>query len=177
MSALLIFLVFVCWVAVLYFFGYYLGFFIPKKWIRKMIGVITAVAFFTLPVWDEIKGAQEFEMLCRAGGVYQISPDAAGKKFDLKYSSTESKSLTGFARPVKEETITYTDVATNAVIVTGKAYSAGGGWLVRTLGRNPITGGTGSLIGRDQCSPNSGKTQDDVVQFRRLRAVTNKVVN
>jgi hypothetical protein len=172
MSALLMLLVFVCWGAVLYFSGYYLTFFIAKKRIRKIVGAITAVALFTLPVWDEIKGAQEFEALCKAGGVYQISADAAGKKFDLKYSSTESTSLAGVIRPVKEKTISYIDVATGEVIAVAKAYSAGGGWLVRALGRNPLTGGTESLLGRDQCFPPL-----DVEQERRLQAIANKVIN
>ena len=121
---------------------------------------------------DEIKGAEEFEVLCKTGGIYQIFPNSVGKKFDLKYSSTESKDVAGFSRQVKEKIISYTDVATGEVVATGKAYSAGGGWLVRALGVNPMSGGTGPLMGRPQCFP--GDTPE---QARRVQAITNKIGN
>lgn len=172
MSALLILLAGALWGVALFVSGYFLTFFIPNKWIRAGIGVIALIGLFTLPMRDEVKGAEEFEALCKTGGTYQISPNSFGKKFNLKYSSTESKRLAGFIRPVEERNISYTDVATGDVVATAKAYSAGGGWLVRALGVNPMSGGTGSLLGRPQCYPPS-----NVEQELRLRAITNKIVN
>ena len=177
MSALLLLLVGGLWGAALFFSAYLLTFFIPNKGLRAAIGVIAMIGLFTLPLRDEIKGAEEFEALCKTGGVYQISPNAVGKKFDLRYSSSANKKLEGLTRPVEEMTISYTDVATGEVVATGKAYIAKGGWLVRTVGRNPLTGGTGPLIGRDQCFPDDGLNQDDVTQARRIHAITNKIIN
>lgn len=172
MSGLLLLLVLGAWGASLYFASYYLTFFIQAKRTRVLISITTMVLLFAVPVWDEIKGRTEFEALCKTGGVYQISPNAVGKKFDLKYSSSEHTNVSGQIRPVVEHTIFYTDVVTGAVVVTGKAYSAGGGWLVRAIGVNPTSGGTGPLIGRFQCFPD-----DSVEQARRLNAVINKVIN
>ena len=172
MSALLLLLAGALWGGALFVSGYFLTFFIPNKGIRAGIGAIALIGLFTLPMHDEVKGAEEFEALCKTGGAYQISPNAIGKKFDLKYSSTENKRLAGYIRPVDERTISYTDVTTGALVATAKAYSAGGGWLVRILGVNPMSGGTGSLVGRAQCYPPS-----NVEQEFRLRAITNKIVN
>ena len=172
MSALLLLLVGGLWGAVLYFSAYFLTFFIPKKWIRQVIGTVAVIGLFTLPMRDEIKGAQEFEALCRVGGVYQISPNAIGKKFDLKYSSTAIKKIEGFTRPVEEITISYTDAISGEVVATGKAYIAKGGWLVRHGLLRNSGGGDGAFSGRPQCFPPSNAEQET-----RLQAITNKVIN
>ena len=172
MSALLMMLVLGAWGAALYFATYYLTFFIEKKRTRVLIGFATMVLLFAAPVWDELKGRAEFEALCKTGGVYQITPNATGKKVDLKYSSTDSQPLAGFTRPVAEKTISFSDVTTGEIVATAKAYSAGGGWLVRSGGQNPLTGGSGPLIGRGQCFPG-----DEPEQARRVHAITNKIVN
>lgn len=169
MSALLILLVLGLWGATLYFSAYYLTFFIQKKWIRQLIGAVTVVALFTLPVRDEIKGSEEFEALCKSGGIYQISPKAIGKKFDLKFSATEYKPLPGYSRPVEEATISYTDVATGEVVATAKAYGAKGGWIVQRGWMRNSGGGDGALIGRPQCSPSEA-------EGIRLAAIANKFV-
>lgn len=172
MSALLMLLVLGVWGAALYFAAYYLTFFIQKKRTRVLIGATTTAILFLAPVWDEIKGRAEFEALCKSGGVYQIAPGAVGKKFDLRYSSTDSKPLAGFSRPVTEKTVSFADVTTGEIVASAKAYSAGGGWLVRSGGQNPLTGGSGPLIGRGQCFPG-----DEPEQARRVHAITNKIVN
>ena len=172
MSLLLILLAGGLWAATLFFLTYFLTFFIPKKWIRAAIGVIAMIGLFTLPLRDEIKGAEEFEALCKTGGVYQISPNAVGKKFDLRYSSSDYKKLSGHSRPVEEKTIAYTDIASGEVVATAKAYFAGGGWLVRRGWLMNSGGGDGAFLGRPQCFP-----PPDVEQERRLQAITNKLVN
>ena len=172
MTVLLILLAGSLWGAILFFTAYLLTFFISKRWIRAAIGFIAVFGLFTLPMRDEIKGAQEFEALCKAGGVYQISPNAVGKKFDLRYSSTEKKKLEGLTRPVEEMTISYADVATGEVVATGKAYIAKGGWLVQHRLLMNSGGGDGAFIGRPQCFPPA-----DAEQERRLQAVTNKIIN
>lgn len=172
MSALLILLVLGIWGAALYFSAFFLTFFIKKKWLRHLIGAVAVVALFTLPVRDEIKGAEEFEALCKTGGVYQISPNAVGKKFDLKITYTENKTLPGYSRPVEESIKTYTDIATGEVIATSKAYIAKGGWLVQKGWIRNSGGGDGALNGRPQCFPPS-----DLAQANRLQAITNKIVN
>jgi len=171
MSALLLLLVGVLWGTALYFSAYFLTFFIPKKWIRQLIGTVAVIGLFTLPVRDEIKGAEEFEALCKVGGVYQISPNAIGKTFDLKSSYSDRKKLSGYSRPIEEEIISYTDVATGEVVAIGKAFFAKGGWLVRTIGVNPIVGGMGPLNGRSDCYP-----REVLEQELRLQAITNKRV-
>lgn len=170
MSALLLLLLGGLWAAALYFSAYLLTFFIPKKWIRQLIGAVAVVSLFTLPMRDEIKGAEEFEALCKTGGVYQISPNAVGKKFDLKSSDTGYKKLAGYARPVEEMTIVYIDIATGDVIATVKAYFAGGGWLVQHRFLMNSGGGDGAFIGRPQCFPSDEEAA-------RLQAITNKTVN
>lgn len=177
MSALLILVGGGLWGATLFFSAYFLTFFIPKKWIRQVIGTVAVIGLFTLPVRDEIKGAEEFEALCKAGGVYQISPKAIGKKFDLKFSATKNKKLEGFTRPVEEITISYTDVASGEVVATAKAYIAKGGWLVQKGWIRNSGGGDGALNGRPQCFPDDGLNQEDVTQVRRLRAITNKIID
>lgn len=172
MSALLILLVGGLWAATLFLLAYFLTFFIPNKGIRAAIGVVAMIGLFTLPMRDEIKGAEEFEALCKTGGVYQISPNAVGKKFDLKYRSTDSKSLSGVIRPVDEMTISFTDIATGEVVATGKAYIAKGGWLVRHRLLMNSGGGDGAFLGRPQCFPG-----DIPGQAGRIHAITRKIVD
>ncbi len=173
MSALLFLLIGGLWGAALYFSAYFLTFFIQKKrWIRQLIGAVAVIGLFTLPLRDEIKGAKEFEALCNTGGVYQISPNAFGKKFDLRYSSTKKNKLEGLNRPAEEMTIAYTDVATGDVVATGKAYIAKGGWLVQHRLLMNSGGGDGAFIGRPQCFPPA-----DAEQELRLQAITNRVIN
>ena len=160
------------WVSLLFVFGYVLTFPLKKRWIRVTAGVAVAVVLFTLPMRDEIKGKEEFEALCRVGGVYQISPQADGKKFDLKSSYSEKMPLTGYARPVEEVIVTYTDIATDEVVATAKAYIAKGGWLVRRGWLMNSGGGDGAFLGRPQCFPG-----DSPEQAHRLHAITNKIVN
>ena len=169
MTAILIFVVLCVWGVVLFSAGYFLTFWIKKKWIRALIGVTVVAALFTLPVRDEIKGQEEFEALCKAGGVYQISPKAEGKKFDLLFSATAYKNLAGYARPVKEATTSYVDAASGEVVATAKAYVAGGGWLVQKK-IIALSSTDGPLIGRSQCFP------PDSEEIRRQQ-ITNKVIN
>lgn len=168
---LLIILFFIAlWVAVLFFVGSFFTRSLNKnKSIRKLAIFIFICVFFTLPIIDEIKGAKEFEELCEAGGIYQISPGTEGKKFDFVYGSTPNQRLTGYARPVEEISITYTDAATGKVIATAKAYVAHGGWLVRTLGFS-LSSTNGPLLGRNQCFPTASERA-------RLGEITNKVLN
>lgn len=166
MSALLLLLVGGLWGATLFFSAYFLTFFIPNKGIRLVIGLVAMIGLFTLPLRDEIKGAEEFEELCKTGGVYQISPNAVGKKFDLKFSATQYTALVGYSRPVEEATISYTDTATGEVIATAKAYVAKGGWLVRQGFLRNSGGGDGALLGRPQCLPSE-------TEGNRLAAIAN----
>lgn len=170
MSALLILVVGGLWGATLFFGTYLLTFFIPNKGIRAAIGVVAMIGLFTLPMRDEIKGAEEFEALCKTGGVYQISPNAVGKKFDLKSSDTGYKKLSGYTRPVEEMTIVYTDRTTGEVVATVKAYFAKGGWLVQHRLLMNSGGGDGAFVGRPQCFPSDQEAA-------RLQAITNKAVN
>jgi len=169
MSALIILIVLGIWSALVYNAGYYAGFGIERKWIRRVVGVTAVVAVTTLMLWDEIKGTQEFERLCATGGAYQILPEAIGRKFDLIYGSGDYKDVPGLTRPATEKLITYTDVANGTVVATGKAYFARGGWMIRN---RILSSESGPLFGRPQCFPPS-----DAVQELRLRAITNKVVN
>ena len=169
MTATLILVVLLLWGSFLLGAGYFLTFWIKKKWIRALIAFAVASVFFTLPVRDELKGQEEFEALCKAGNVYQIPPSAVGKKFDLMFSATDYKALSGYTRPVEEKTITYVDAASGEVVATAKAYSAGGGWLVQK--KIVVLSSTdGPLLGRDQCTP---PAEERV----RLREVTNKLLN
>ena len=172
MTAILIVAVLCIWGAALFAAGYFLTFWIKKKWIRVVIGVAVTAGLFTLPVRDEIKGQEEFEALCKAGGIYEISPNAAGKKLDLIYSSTEFRRLTGYTRPIEESTITYTDVATGETVASAKAYLAKGGWLVRHGWLKNSGGGDGALWGRPQCFPPASAQEQ-----ARLRDITYKVMN
>ena len=97
---------------------------------------------------------QEFEQLCKTGGVYQIAPEAIGKKFDLKYTSTDQISMLGTMRPVEEISIAYVDAATGETVATAKAYLARPGWLVRNHWIPSPSGGSAPLFGRPQCFPN-----------------------
>lgn len=164
--------------------GVLIAWFMTAKWLagqathRMAVGiprysaraVLTAV-LFVAPVADEILGVYQFEALCATGGVYQIAPEAQGKKFDLLYGSTPNKKLTGYVRPVEEMTITYTDVTTDKVVASAKAYVAHGGWLVRTLGFS-TSSTSGPLMSRSQCFPG-----DVPEQARRQQAITNKILN
>ncbi len=172
MIFLLILLAIAVWIVVLYGAGYFLTFFIKPKWIRHVIGLAVLVSLFTLPLRDEMEGEKEFEALCKTGGVYQIAPSAVGKKFDLRYSSTALKPLSGFLRPVEETTIIYTDVASGEVIATAKGFIAKGGWLVQKGWLRNSGGGDGAFLGRDQCFPPSTLEQE-----LRLTAIKNRVVN
>jgi energy-coupling factor transporter transmembrane protein EcfT len=165
----LLFFVLIIWGAFLFCLGYFATFFINKKWLRFIFGILAAALLFTFPIRDELKGSDEFEALCSSGGVYQIKKSAEGKKFDLIYQATPYKSIYGYSRPVKEKTISFIDAASGEVIAVAKGYSAGGGWLVR----NKILASTsinGPLIGRNECRPPPDE------EFRRQK-ITNKLVN
>jgi hypothetical protein len=168
-SVVLIAIVSLLWGALLFLTGYVLTFWIKKRWIRALIGLAVLAALFTLPVRDEIKGQEEFEALCRAGGVYQISPKAEGKKFDLLFTATEYTNLAGYSRPVKEATTSYVDAVSGEVVATAKVYVAGGGWLVQKK-IIVLSSTDGPLIGRSQCFP------PDSEEIRRQK-ITNKVIN
>jgi hypothetical protein len=172
MSALVILLILGIWTAVLYNAGYYLSGFVQRKWIRQLVGVAAVIGMTTLALWDEVRGVQEFEQLCKKGAIYQIAPDAVGKKFDLKSSYSDYKKIPGLTRPVEEKTITYTDVTTGEVKATGTAYFAKGGWMIRRGFLKDSSGGDGPLFGRPQCFP-WGNTE----QALRIEAITNKRIN
>lgn len=167
MSALILLVIGAAWGLTLYFVTYIATFALSRKWLRHSLSVVVTIALFTLPVRDEIKGAEEFEALCRTGGVYQIAPDAVGKVFDLKSSDTGYKKLNGYARPVEQMTITYTDTKTGSIIASTNAYFARGGWLVQNGLLKNSAGGDGALIGRPQCFPSD-------LEAARLQAITNK---
>ena len=169
MTALLLLLAGALWGVTLFASTYFVTYFIPSKWVRAGLGVVATIGLFTLPLRDEIKGAEEFEALCKTGGVYQISPNAIGKKFDLKFNATEYKALGGYSRPVQEATISYTDVATGEVVATAKVYLAKGGWLVQRGWLMNSGGGDGAFLGRPQCSPSEA-------EGHRLNAIANKFV-
>ena len=138
---------------------------VPRLFAKALLTVV----FFVAPVIDEIVGVYQFEALCKEGGAYQIAREAEGKKFDLIYSSTPNRTLTEYARPIEEKTITYTDAATGSVIATAKAYFTQGGWLVKTIGFS-TSSSSGPLIGRSQCFSSD-------LQEARIQAITNKVLN
>lgn len=172
MSALIILLILGVWSALLYNAGYYASFAIERKWFRQLVGVSVVITVTALMLWDEIKGTQEFERLCAAGGVYQIAPGAVGRKFDLKYTSTDSFAVQATVRPIDQKNIAYTDVSTGAVMATGKAFFAKGGWMIRNGWLTDPSGGRGPLFGRSQCFPG-----DEPGQAKPLHAITNKVLN
>jgi hypothetical protein len=169
MTLILLAVALLVWAIVLFVAGYLLSFWVKRPWIRTLVGVVAVSALFTLPFRDEIRGAEEFEALCKAGGVYQISPAASGKKFDLLYSSTPFKQLAGYTRPIKEATFTYADATSGEVIASAKAYVAGGGWLVQKK-LFALTSTDGPLLGRSQCFP------PDSEEVRRQQ-ITNRVLN
>lgn len=172
MIFLLILLAIAVWIVVLYGAGYFLTFFIKPKWIRHVIGLAVLVSLFTLPLRDEMEGEKEFEALCKTGGVYQIAPSAVGKKFDLKSNYSENKKLSGYARPVEEISIVFSDIATGSEVATAKAYIAKGGWLVQRGWLKNSGGGDGAFLGRPQCFP-----WGDKEQALRIEAITNKRIN
>lgn len=172
MSVLIILLVLGIWRALLYNAGYYAGFAIERKWIRQLVGVTSVIALTTLVLWDEIVGTREFERICAAGNVYQIAPEAVGKKFDLKSRYTDRLSVQDTVRPIEQENIAYIDVATGAVMATSKAFFAKGGWMIRNGFLIDPSGGKGPLFGRSQCFPWGVKDQQI-----RLDLITNKRVD
>lgn len=166
MSALIILIVLGIWSALLYNAGYYASFAIERNLIRQLVGVTAVIALTALVLWDEIEGTREFERLCAAGNVYQIAPEAVGKKFDLKSKDSDFKKIPGLTRPAEETKITYTDIATGTVMATGKAFVAKGGWMIRNGFLIDSSGGKGPLFGRSQCFPGQ-------VQSKRLQAIAN----
>ncbi|MGA8514217.1 MAG: hypothetical protein WB821_05530 [Burkholderiaceae bacterium] len=168
MGALIILLILGIWCALFYNAGFYASFAIQRKWVRQLIGAVSVIGITTLVLWDEVKGAREFDRLCLSARTFQISPQDEGRKFEVQFMRSKKTPLQGYWRPVEEHLDTYTEVASGKVIATGKGYTAKGGWLVRALGRNPLNGSDGALIGRSFCYPS--KHED---QVRRLRAMIN----
>ena len=161
MIALIVLLILGLWSALLYNAGFYASFAIPRKWVRQLMGIVAVVGGTALALWDEVKGVQEFEQLCKTGGVYQIAPEAIGKKFDLKYTSTDQISMLGTIRPVEEISIAY--------VATAKAYLARPGWLVRNHWLPSPSGGSAPLFGRPQCFPN-------MEEGNRLKVIASKFI-
>jgi hypothetical protein len=169
---LIVLLILGIWSALLYNAGFYASFAIQRKWVRQLMGIVAVVGGTALALWDEVKGVQEFEQLCKTGGVYQIAPEAVGKKFDLKYTSTDSATLQAAVRPIEQKNIAYIDVETGKTVATAKAYLARPGWLVRNHWLPSPFGGSAPLFGRPQCFPG-----DTAGQSLPLHSITNKVVN
>jgi hypothetical protein len=169
MMGLFLILLLLVWGAFLFYFGYYTSFFGGKKWLRAAIGVIVMVTLFTFPVRDELKGMDEFEALCARGGVYDIPKSAEGKAFDLAFQATPYKSLSGYALPIREKTISFVDVASGEVVAAAKVYAVSGGWLVQKK-ILALTSTNGPLLGRSDCRP---PDSEEV----RLQKITNKMVN
>ena len=172
MSALIILLILGIWSALLYNAGFYASFAIPRKWVRQLMGIVAVVGGTALALWDEVKGVQEFEQLCKTGGVYQIAPEAVGKKFELKSTLTGGTVVQDTVRPVEQQNIAYIDVETGKTIATAKAYLARPGWLIRNRWLPSPSGGSAPLFGRPQCFPWSDKKQ-----ALRLEEITNKLID
>jgi hypothetical protein len=170
MNALIILLFLGIWSALLYNAGFYASFAIKRKSIRRALGITAVIAVTTLVLWDEIEGTREFERLCASGGVYQIAPEAIGKKFDLKSSYSDYIPVLGLTRPVDEQLIGYTDIASGSVMATGKAFFAKGGWMIRKGFLIDSSGGKGPLFGRSQCFP-------DQLQNKRLQEIANSFIH
>jgi len=168
MSALIILIVLGIWSALVYNAGYYAGFGIERKWIRRVVGVTVVVAVTTLMLWDEILGVREFDALCASARAFQISSEDEGKNFEVQFSRSSKKILPGFLRPVEGHIDTYTELTTGKVIAIGNGYAAKGGFLVRALGSNPLNGSTDALLGNTYCYPSKYKDQ-----VERLRAMIN----
>jgi hypothetical protein len=169
MSALIILLILGIWSTLLYNAGYYLSGFLQPKWLRQFVGVVTVVGVTTLALWDEVIGVQEFEQLCKSAQVFQISPEAEGKKFKVLFSRTEDDSVPRSWRPTWHYVATYKDADTDQIIATGNGYRTRGGWLVRQLGMNPLAGGDNSaLLGPSYCYPSMYPGQ-----VQKLRAMIN----
>jgi hypothetical protein len=139
---------------------------------RKTVAAVAAALLAPLPIVDEVVGAWQFSELCAIESRYEISPATLGRRFDLRYSSTEPTARPSGIRPIDQKTITFTDVATGEVLATGPAFFAHGGWLVRRLGFPSSGGGKGPLIGRQQCFPG-----DSASQAARMHSITNRIVN
>lgn len=172
MAALIILLILVLWAGFLFLVGYGLTFRVDNKIMRMVAGGAAVVLLFLIPIYDEILGGSEFEELCKRGAVYKISAGAADKRFDLIYAASVPSIVPGLIRPANEIAISYTDVASGAIIATGKAFVAKGGWLVRRHWAVNMSGGDGPLLGRAQCFPG-----DQPEEARRLHAITNRIIN
>ena len=168
MSGLILFAILGIWSVALYYLGYRLSWFVSKKWARQLVGVTAVIGVTTVVLWDEIQGAKEFEILCVSARKFEIAPSDEGKKFEVRFSRSNKKNLQGYTRPIEEHIDTYTEMTTGRVIATGKGYVAKGGWLVRTLGKNPFNGSPNALLGNSFCYPS--KYED---QVQRLRAMIN----
>lgn len=152
MSGLILFAVLGIWSIALYYLGYRLSWFVPKKWARQLAGVTAVIGVTTLVLWDEMQGAKEFEKLCKSSAAMQIMPTKEGEKFDLRYSVTDGSMLKGFALPIQEHFTKYTDASTGKVIANGKTYSLYGGKLVRFLGGHPMGTGNKPLLSESTCA-------------------------
>jgi hypothetical protein len=172
MSGLIILLILGLCATAPYLLGYHLSSAIQYKWVRQLIGAMTAIVALTLPVIDEILGQKEFASICQSARYFQIPAELAGKKFEVEFSETAPALLRDWHwRPIWERTRIYTDKNSGHVIATGKTFEAGGGWLMKLMGVNPANGQHGPLMGRRFCSVTNHQDQ-----VNRLRAMINKDV-
>jgi hypothetical protein len=168
MSAIILLLVLGVWVAIWYYTGYGLSFFLVRIWLRRVAGTLLVLLMTGLAIGDEILGAREFDALCMSARTFQIPTDLEGKNFNVQFSRTEKNQLHGLWRQVWWQTSTYVDTTSGKVIATGKTFSTTGGVLVKLLGINPLNGGSGPLLGGDFCYP-----AQHADQVKRLRAMVN----
>ncbi|WP_143171859.1 hypothetical protein [Rhizobacter sp. OV335] len=160
------------WAGFLFLIGYGLTFRVEHRMLRIVAGGVAVLLLFLAPIYDEILGGSEFEELCMDGSIYKISAGATDKRFDLIYAASAPSIVPGLIRPANEIAISYTDVASGAIIATGKAFIAKGGWLAGRHWAVSMSGGDGPLLGRAQCFPG-----DQPEEARRLHAITNRIIN
>jgi hypothetical protein len=169
MGGLIILFILGIWSALLYNAGFYASFAIQRKWVRQLIGAVTAIVLLTLPIIDEILGQKEFTSICQSARYFQIPAELEGKKFEVEFSITDPVLLPGWHwRPIWEQARIYTDKHSGRVVATGKAFRTGGGWLMKLMGVNPMNGQHGPLMGREFCDPTNHQDQ-----VNRLRAMIN----
>jgi hypothetical protein len=160
---------------------------IPAPRIR-LAGFAFAVAWFVLPVGDEILGSFRFRQLCREipptryYGPIAVGPGAFfDQQGNRKWKSsdefarivldsqewgrlwerrTETKRIASWPMAIFEARSLQIESSTGRVVVESYFRGSGGGWIKRTLGR--------SVLGTYQCFSAGDHPQDeDAIEFNR----------
>ncbi len=101
---------------------------------KFLLKFIVFIAFFILPLADEILGGIQFRYICGKNSTVFINEEKAKNK-ELMSGYTKNY-FNEYILPIEETVFYYKDIPTGEVVVQWKWFKSSGGWLSRSINFN-----------------------------------------